>query len=88
MTENNTENAAEKSAKKYDVLVPPGVPRSIMMDIAEKFDVEIVERPREMKFANMDGDIRNLLAFRADLETAQKVEKYLYDELKKYIGDE
>ena len=88
MTENNTENAAAKSAKKYDVLVPPGVPRSIMMDIAEKFDVEVVERPREMKFANMDGDIRNLLAFRADLETAQKVEKYLYDELKKYIGDE
>ena len=88
MTENNTENAAVKSAKKYDVLVPPGVPRSIMMDITEKFDVEVVERPREMKFANMDGDIRNLLAFRADLETAQKVEKYLYDELKKYIGDE
>ena len=88
MTENTNNAADNKSAKKYDVLVPPGVPRSIIMDIAEKFDVEIVERPREMKFANMDGDIRNLLAFRTDIETAQKVEKYIYDELKKYIGDE
>ncbi len=89
MTENTTDNAAQKkSGKKYDVLVPPGVPRSIMMEITEKFDVEIVERPREMKFANMDGDIRNLLAFRADLETAQKVEKYIYDELKKYIDND
>ena len=89
MTENQTDNAAQnKTAKKYDVLVPPGVPRSIIMDITEKFDVELVERPREMKFANMDGDIRNLLAFRTDLETAQMVEKYIYDELKKYIGDD
>ena len=88
MTENTNNAADKKTAKKYDVLVPPGVPRSIIMDITEKFDVEIVERPREMKFANMDGDIRNLLAFRTDLETAQKVEKYIYDELKKYIGDE
>lgn len=89
MTENQTDNAAQKKpAKKYDVLLPPGVPRSIIMDVTEKFDVELVERPREMKFANMDGDIRNLLAFRTDLETAQKVEKYIFDELKKYIGDE
>ena len=71
----------------YDVLIPPGVPRSIILDIAKKFDVEVVERMQKLSFANMDGDERELLAFRARRDVAEQVQKYMVDEVHKFIGE-
>ena len=34
----------------------------------------------KLKFANMEGDERELLAFRGTMETAQKVEKYMIEQ--------
>lgn len=69
----------------YDVLIPPGVPQKLIIDISNKFKVKIVERMEKIKFANMDGDERELLAFRGKLEVIQDVEKYMLSELKKFI---
>jgi hypothetical protein len=70
-----------------DVLIPPGVPRTIILDIAKKFDVEVVERKQKLSFANMDGDERELLAFRARRDVAEQVEKYMIDEVRRFIGE-
>ena len=72
----------------YDLVFPPGTPRTIIREIINTFDVELVERSESLTFANMDGDVRNLIAFRCDKETAQKVHEYMFSELKKYIGDD
>ncbi|MBT8507672.1 hypothetical protein AZH53_04470 [Methanomicrobiaceae archaeon CYW5] len=77
----------DNTEEKFDLLVPPGVPRKIIYEINEKFDVEIVHRPQRMYFANMEGDARELLAFRGDLETVQKVEEYLFSRLEDFIAD-
>lgn len=69
----------------YDVLVPPGVPQKIIVDITKKFKVKVVERTEKMTFANMEGDERNLLAFRGRLEVVQEVEKYMMDQLREFI---
>ena len=69
----------------YDVLIPPGVPQKLIIDISTKFKVKIVERMEKIKFANMEGDERELLAFRGKLEVVQEVEKYMLSELKKFI---
>ena len=69
----------------YDVLVPPGVPQKIIIDISKKFDVKVVERKEKLSFANMEGDERNLLAFRGKLEVVQEVEKYMKNQLMAYI---
>jgi len=71
----------------FDVLVPPGTPRSILKEVTQKFDVEIVERKERMTFANMEGDERNLLAFRGKRETVEQVEKYIIHRLKDFIGE-
>lgn len=71
----------------YDLLIPPGVPRSIIADIIRKFDVQLVERKQRLYFANMDGDERELLAFRGKKKTMEEVQDYLYYELKKFIGE-
>lgn len=69
----------------YDVLIPPGVPQKLIIDISTRFKVKIVERREKIKFANMEGDERDLLAFRGKLEVVQEVEHYMMDELKKFI---
>jgi len=69
----------------YDVLIPPGVPQKIIIDIANKFDIKVVERKEKLTFANMEGDVRELLAFRGKLEVVQQVEKELYDQVKNFI---
>ena len=71
----------------YDVLVPPGVPRKLIIEIPKKFNVKVVERKEKLTFANMEGDERELLAFRGKLDVVREVEKYMLDELKVFIGE-
>jgi hypothetical protein len=69
----------------YDVLVPPGVPQKVIVEITKKFKVRVVERKEKLTFANMEGEERNLLAFRGKLEVVQEVEKYMMDQVKAFI---
>jgi hypothetical protein len=69
----------------YDVLIPPGVPQKLIVDISKKYDVTIVERKEKIKFANMDGDERELLAFRGKLDVVQQVEKYMLEQLHLFV---
>ena len=67
-------------------LFPPGIPRKIILDIIEKFDVKLVERKQILNFANMEGDERELLAFRARRDVAEQVEKFMIDESARLSG--
>ncbi len=69
----------------FDVLIPPGVPRSIIKEVIGKFDVELVERRERISFANMEGDQRDLLAFRGKREVVEQVEKFMLQRLKEFI---
>jgi hypothetical protein len=71
----------------YDVLVPPGVPRKLIIEISKKFNVKVVERSQPLKFANMEGDERELLAFRGTMDEVKKVEQYMLKELRAFIGE-
>ncbi|TAJ45037.1 hypothetical protein [Methanofollis fontis] len=72
----------------FDLIIPPGVPRSVIRDIIGKYDVELVERSERMYFANMDGDTRDLLAFRGRRDVIEKVEKEMFDLIREFIGEE
>jgi hypothetical protein len=78
----------EGEEQLFDLLIPPGVPRKLIADIVQKFDVELVARKERLYFANMDGDERELLAFRGKKDVVEEVQTYLFEELKKFIGDE
>lgn len=69
----------------FDVLIPPGVPRSILREVILKYDVQLVERRERMSFANMEGDARDLLAFRGKRETIEQVEKFMLQRLKEFV---
>ena len=69
----------------FDVLIPPGVPQSIIAEVIKKFDVTMVERRERIRFANMEGDERELLAFRGKREIMEQVEKYVLQRLEDFI---
>ena len=71
----------------YDVLIPPGVPQKLIIEIPKKFNVKVVERSQKLKFANMEGDERELLAFRGKLGVIQEVEKYMIAQLKAFVNE-
>ena len=71
----------------YDIIIPPGVPQKIILDISTKFDVTVVDRREKIKFANMEGDERDLLAFRGKLEVMQQVETYMRDQLNAFVAE-
>jgi hypothetical protein len=71
----------------YDIIIPPGTPQKIIVDISKKFDVTVVERKEKIKFANMEGDERELLAFRGKFEVMQNVETYMRDQLNAFVAE-
>ncbi len=71
----------------YDIVIPPGVPQKLIIEIPEKFKVKVVERKEKLKFANMEGDERELLAFRGTLEVIQEVEKYMLEQLRAFVKE-
>jgi hypothetical protein len=71
----------------FDVLIPPGVPRTIIVDVLKKFDVQLVKRREMMNFANMEGVERDLLAFRGKKELIEQVEKFMMEKLREYVEE-
>ncbi|MEN6444231.1 MAG: hypothetical protein WC391_02080 [Methanoregula sp.] len=69
----------------FDVLIPPGVPRSIIAEVGEKYDVKLVERKQHYNFANMQGEEREILAFRGKREIVEQVEKFMIQRLQEFI---
>jgi hypothetical protein len=80
------ERKADGKEQLYDLVIPPGTPQTIIMDIVGKYEVQLVERKERLHFANMDGDERELLAFRGTLDVIQNVEKVFLQRMKEFIG--
>ena len=74
--------------KLYDLIIPPGVPKKIIMELGEKYDVELAGRRMLIDFAAMEGDVREILVFRGDLETVQKVEAEMKAKLEEFIEED
>jgi hypothetical protein len=77
----------EPEEQLYDIVIPPGVPQKLIIGIPKKFKVKVVERSQKLTFANMEGDERELLAFRGKLEVVKEVEKYMLDELRAFVKE-
>jgi len=77
----------EPEEQLYDIVIPPGVPQKLIIEIPKKFKVKVVERSQKLTFANMEGDERELLAFRGKLEVIKEVEKYMLDELRAFVKE-
>ena len=72
----------------YDLVVPLGMPISVITDMVDKFDVDVVRRNAKVDMTETAGEIveRELLVIRGDLETITEAKKYMFDALDKTIN--
>ena len=69
----------------FDLIFPPGTPQTIIRDIINTFDVELVDRAEKLTFANMDGDVRNLIAARGKREEMVRVEEFFKEKMQEFL---
>jgi len=70
----------------YDLAIPLGMPVSIIRELVENFELDLVRRKVKM---DMTGEVmdREVLALRGDLETVKAAEKYMFEALDRKTDD-
>jgi hypothetical protein len=63
----------------FDLVLPPGVPQKIIMEVQEKFNLEVVTRKCNIKTVDVESD--NLLVLRGELDSVNKAHDYIYEKL-------
>ena len=64
----------------YDLAIPLGMPVSVIRELVEKFELDLIKRNAKM---DMTGEVmdREILVLRGDLETVTAAEKYMFEAL-------
>ena len=70
----------------YDLAIPLSMPVSVIGELVEKFDLDLLRRNGKM---DMSGEVmdREILVLRGDLETVKAAEKYMFEALDRKIAD-
>ncbi|MEA1966190.1 MAG: hypothetical protein U9N05_02770 [Euryarchaeota archaeon] len=73
------EELVEEPEGLYDLVIPPGVPVSLIEELAAEFDLE--PHAKTSSGSVEDGELFDmaLIVLRGDLETVRRAEKYLFD---------
>jgi|GEM_PF-224740 len=72
----------------FDLLIPPGTPRKLIINLTKKYDLQLVRRDDIYVPVGVCDIERDLLAIRGDEKTVKKMEKILLDEIEDYINSE
>ena len=73
--EGETEGEVNELEGLYDLLVPPGVPESLIVELVEEFDLEPTWRVANVDIVEVDQ--RELIALRGDLDTVNEAHDYM-----------
>lgn len=71
---------AEDLTGLYDLAIPLSMPVSVIRELVESFDLDLIRKPGKME---MTGEVmdREILVLRGDLETVKAAEKYMFEAL-------
>lgn len=76
---------AEDLTGLYDLAIPLSMPVSVIKELVEKFDLDLIRRPGKMDMTGEAMD-REILVLRGDLETVKAAEKYMFEALDKKVA--
>ena len=80
------EEIVEEPEGLYDLVIPPGVPVTLIHELISEFDLE--PHTKSSSGSVEDGELfdMTLIVLRGDLEAVRRAEKYLLDEFDERIG--
>ncbi len=75
---------AEDLKGLYDLAIPLSMPVTVIREIVENFELDLIRRPGKME---MTGEVmdREILVLRGDLETVKAAEKFMFEALDKKL---
>lgn len=78
--------SAEDLKGLYDLAIPLSMPVSVIRELVENFELDLIRRPGKME---MTGEVmdREILVLRGDLETIKAAEKYMFEALDKKLAE-
>jgi len=80
------EEFAEEQAGLYDLVIPPGVPVTLINELISEFDLEPHAKKSSGSIEEGEFFDMALIVLRGDLETVRRAEKYLFDVFDERIG--
>ncbi len=77
---------AEDLEGLYDLAIPLSMPVSVIREIVENFELDLIRRPGKME---MTGEVmdREILVLRGDMETVKAAEKYMFEALDRKLAE-
>ena len=86
LMDSSEKEGAEDLKGLYDLAIPLSMPVSVIRELVENFEVELLRRPGKM---DMTGEVmdREILVLRGDLETVKAAEKYMFEALDRKISE-
>jgi hypothetical protein len=82
--ENDT---SEQNEDVYELVLPPGIPSKVIIAACKEFNTDVVKAYADVETGLSDVTSRDLLAFRADQETIEKIRKFVIEETRKFINE-
>ena len=77
----------EQNEDIYELVLPPGIPNKVIIEACKKFDTDVVSAYADVETGLADVTARDLLAFRADKDTIEKIREFVIEETKKFINE-
>jgi len=77
----------EQNEEIYELVLPPGIPSKVIIAACREFNTDVVSAYVDVETGLADVTGRDLLAFRADKETIEKIRKFVIEETRKFIEE-
>ncbi len=81
------QESKEQNGDIYELVLPPGIPSKVIIEACKKFDTDVVGAYADVETGLADVTARDLLAFRADKDTIEKIREFIIEETKKFINE-
>ncbi len=80
-------DTSEQNEDVYELVLPPGIPSKVIIAACKEFNTDVVSAYADVETGLADVTSRDLLAFRADKETIEKIRKFVEEETRKFINE-
>jgi hypothetical protein len=77
----------EQNEDVYELVLPPGIPSKVIIAACKEFNKDVVSAYVDVETGLADVTSRDLLAFRANKETIEKIRKFVLEETNKFINE-
>jgi hypothetical protein len=71
----------------YELVLPPGIPSKVIIAVCKEFNTDVVSAYADVETGLADVTSRDLLAFRADKETIEKIREFVIEKTRKFIDE-